>query len=144
MDGSDAFVLCLAPQWQAELALESVLNRARMSFERISQEVRNVVIKKGSPEDGTTTPMRPLPGGARMYPETDIPPLEITTQYWHKVLDNLPMTQIERLERLRDFEISEDQVKQLCSRELDDYFVAHNKGYRLKHGRTCGYKMLAK
>mgnify|MGYP001565022120 FL=1 len=74
LNGVDAFVLCLAPRWQAELALESVLNRARMAFERISQEVRNVVIKKGSPEDGTTTPMRPLPGGARMYPETDIPP----------------------------------------------------------------------
>ena len=127
LGGVDAFVLCLAPQWQAELALESVLNRARMAFERISQEVRNVAIKKGSPEDGTTTPMRPLPGGARMYPETDIPPLAISSQHWQKILENLPMTQAERLERLRDFKISEDQVKQLCSRELDDHFVAHNK-----------------
>ena len=66
LDGVDAFVLCLAPKWQVELALESVLNRARLAFERIPQEVRNVVIKKGSPDDGTTTPMRPLPGGARM------------------------------------------------------------------------------
>jgi glutamyl-tRNA(Gln) amidotransferase subunit E len=136
LDGADAFVLCLAPQWQAELALESVLNRAKMAFERIAQEVRNVAIKKGSPEDGTTTPMRPLPGGARMYPETDIPPLTISNQHWQKVLENLPMTQTERLERLRDFDISEDQVKQLCSRELDDHFVAHNKGLPSKAWAT--------
>jgi len=136
LNGADAFVLCLAPKWQAELALESVLNRARMAFERIAQEVRNVVIKKGSPEDGTTTPMRPLPGGARMYPETDIPPYSITSKQWEKVIDNLPMTQTERLERLGTFEISEDQMKQLLSRELDDHFVAHSIGLPAKAWAT--------
>ena len=136
LDGVDAFVLCLAPQWQAELALESVLNRARLAFERIPQEVRNVVIRKGSPEDGTTTPMRPLPGGARMYPETDIPPLAISTDHWNNVLNNLPMTQAERLERLSNFEISDDQVKQLLSRELDDDFVSHSDGLPQKAWAT--------
>ena len=136
LNGVDAFVLCLAPQWQAELALESVLNRARMAFERIPQEVRNVVIRKGSPEDGTTTPMRPLPGGARMYPETDIPPLTISADIWSNVMDNLPMTQTERLERLNNFEISDDQIKQLLSRELDDDFVSHSEGLPQKAWAT--------
>ena len=134
--GTDAFVLCLAPKWQAELALESVLNRARLAFERIPQEVRNVVIRKGSPEDGTTTPMRPLPGGARMYPETDIPPLSITQGMWQQVMDNLPMTQDERRTRLQKYEISEDQLKQLLSRELDDYFVSHSEGLPSKAWAT--------
>ena len=136
LGGTDAFVLCLAPKWQAELALESVLNRARLAFERIPQEVRNVVIRKGSPEDGTTTPMRPLPGGARMYPETDIPPLAISADHWNNVLNNLPMTQAERLERLNRFEISDDQVKQLLSRELDDDFVSHSDGLPQKAWAT--------
>ena len=136
LDGCDAFVLCLAPKWQAELALESVLNRARMSFERIPQEVRNVVIRKGSPEDGTTTPMRPLPGGARMYPETDIPPLSISQDMWNQVIENLPMTQDERRSRLEKFDISEDQLKQLLSRELDDYFVSHSQGLPQKAWAT--------
>ena len=57
---NDAFVLCVAPEWQADLALESVIKRARQSSSN-SQEVRNVVIRKGAPEDGTTTAMRPLP-----------------------------------------------------------------------------------
>ena len=136
LDGSDAFVLCLAPRWQAELALESVLSRAKLAFERIPQEVRNVVIRKGSPEDGTTTPMRPLPGGARMYPETDIPPLEITSQRWDVVMDNLPMTQEERSQRLSGYEISKDQLNQLLSRELDDDFVAHSQGLPQKAWAT--------
>ncbi len=136
LDGCDAFVLCLAPKWQAELALESVLNRARMAFERIPQEVRNVVIRKGSPEDGTTTPMRPLPGGARMYPETDIPPLFISQDTWKQVMENLPMTQDERRSRLEKFDISEDQLKQLLSRELDDHFVSHSQGLPQKAWAT--------
>ena len=136
LDGGDAFVLCLAPKWQAELALESVLNRARLAFERIPQEVRNVVIRKGSPEDGTTTPMRPLPGGARMYPETDIPPLSISQDTWQKVIENLPMTQDERRSRLNNYDISGDQLKQLLSRELDDHFVSHSQGLPQKAWAT--------
>ena len=118
----DGFVLCLAPEWQAELALESVVQRARLSYHRIAQEVRNVVVKKGSPEDGTTSPMRPLPGGARMYPETDVPPVIIHNEHWAAILGNLPMSQGERMIRLKDTELSEDQCKQLLSRELDDVF----------------------
>ena len=62
------------------LALESVGRRARLAFHRIPKEVRNVVVKKGAPDDGTTTPMRPLPGGARMYPETDVPTIPHSRQ----------------------------------------------------------------
>jgi glutamyl-tRNA(Gln) amidotransferase subunit E len=130
LNGVDAFVLCLAAPWQAELALESVLNRARLAFDRIAQEVRNVVVKKGAPEDGTTSPMRPLPGGARMYPETDIPPFIISSDRWNQI--QLPMTVQERAERMANFAISQDQAKQLVARELDDHFVNHHLGLPLK------------
>ena len=52
-----------------------------MAWHRIPQEVRNVVISKGAPEDGTTSAMRPLPTGARMYPETDASTFELTESY---------------------------------------------------------------
>lgn len=122
LNKQDAFLLCCAPKWQAELALESSLNRARMAWHRSPKEVRNVVIKKGAPEDGTTSPMRPLPGGARMYPETDIPNFELTESKWKEVLDNLPMSQAERKSRLESEEISADQAKQLLSKQLDDLY----------------------
>lgn len=123
LSDGDGFVLCLAPLWQAELALESVLLRARNAWHRIPQEVRNVVIKKGSPEDGTTAPMRPLPGGARMYPETDIPSQIIEQKKWQSIIDNLPMTDIERKARMDQFNMSADQKEQILARELDDFFV---------------------
>lgn len=123
LDDSDAFILCLAPKWQAQLALESVLLRARLAWHRIPQEVRNVVVKKGAPEDGTTSPMRPLPGGARMYPETDIPSFSITADEWATIVENLPMSDDERKSRMQQFEISQDQAGQILARQLDDVFV---------------------
>ena len=126
LTSNDAFVLCLAPDWQAQLALESVGQRARLAFHRIPQEVRNVVVKKGAPDDGTTTPMRPLPGGARMYPETDIPAILIKSEHWQRIIENLPMRQDERMKRLEQTELSEDQSKQLLSRELDDAFFDYH------------------
>ena len=121
---SDAFVLCVAPKWQAELALESVLLRARKAFHRIPGEVRNVVIRKGSPEDGTTSAMRPLPGGARMYPETDIQVLNLDSKRWDKIQSNLPMNKQQRLLRLQKYDISSNQVEAILGNELDDIFIS--------------------
>ena len=122
---NDAFVLCCAPSWQARLALEAVLGRARLAWHRIPQEVRNVVVKKGAPEDGTTSPMRPLPGRSRMYPETDVPPLVVKAEEWANVMETLPMSDEDRASRLAAHEMSTDQAEQLLARELDDVFCEH-------------------
>ena len=125
---SDAFAICVGPQWQVELALESVVGRARMAYHRIPQEVRNVVIRKGQPEDGTTTAMRPLPGGARMYPETDIPVLDITPQKWDDILGSLPLTSAQRAERIGSYDISSNQSESILNNELDDLLVEGVEG----------------
>ena len=119
----DCFVLCVAPKWQAELALEGVHSRACRAYHRIPQEVRNVVIRKGAPEDGTTTAMRPLPGGARMYPETDIPTTPIASEFWTSIKANLPPTREERFARLSSSGLSDNQIAALVTGELDDYFM---------------------
>ena len=116
----DAFVLCMAPKWQAELALEAVIDRARLAFHRIPREVRNVVVRKGKPEDGTTTALRPLPGGARMYPETDIPVLEISSERWESICLNLPLSAQERQDRLSGLGLSKNQEEALLNGEIDD------------------------
>ena len=122
---NDAFVLCCAPEWQARLALEAVLDRARLAWHRIPQEVRNVVVKKGAPEDCTTSPMRPLPGRSRMYPETDVPPRVLDATDWSAVMTSLPMSDEVRANRLATYEMSTDQAEQLLARELDDLFCEH-------------------
>jgi glutamyl-tRNA(Gln) amidotransferase subunit E len=125
MSEEDAFVLCLAPTWQARLALEAVRGRTLAAFHRLPREVRNVVVAKGAPVDGTTTPMRPLPGVARMYPETDVPARLLSNEEWAAVVAHLPPTQEERKHRLEQHELSEDQIDQVVARELDDVLLAH-------------------
>ena len=125
LEDSDGFVLCCAPEWQAQLALEAVLTRARKAWHRTPQEVRNVVVRKGAPEDGTTSPMRPLPGRSRMYPETDVPPQVLSAERWTSISEDLPMSDEQRSARLGDHDISKDQSEQLRARELDDVFCEH-------------------
>jgi glutamyl-tRNA(Gln) amidotransferase subunit E len=116
----DAFAFCVAPYWQAKLALESVVDRSRKAYHRIPQEVRNVVIKKGQPDDGTTTALRPLPGGARMYPETDIPLQDISIERWKLICSSLPLSTEERSQRLSTLDISSNQAESILNGELDD------------------------
>ena len=116
----DAFAFCVAPNWQAKLAMESVIHRSRIAYHRIPKEVRNVVIRKGQPEDGTTSALRPLPGGARMYPETDIPLQEISIERWEDLRSKLPPTSEERMERLKALDISSNQAEAILNAEIDD------------------------
>ena len=66
----DAVVLVADATETAHLAIEAVTERARAALDGVPEETRD------ANEDGTTRYLRPLPGAARMYPETDVPPVE--------------------------------------------------------------------
>ncbi|PSP27106.1 Glu-tRNA(Gln) amidotransferase GatDE subunit E [Halobacteriales archaeon QH_2_65_14] len=65
----DAVALVADDPETADIAIEAVAERARTALSRVPEETR------GANEDGTTRYLRPLPGAARMYPETDVPPV---------------------------------------------------------------------
>ncbi|MGM0371186.1 MAG: Glu-tRNA(Gln) amidotransferase subunit GatE [Halobacteriota archaeon] len=67
----DAVAIVAADTETAELAIEAAADRAAVAIEGVPEETRD------ANEDGTTSYLRPLPGAARMYPETDVPPVEI-------------------------------------------------------------------
>ena len=67
--------------------------------------------------------MRPLPSGARMYPETDIQVLHLDSKRWEGICSNLPMNREERIARLGEYEISSNQLEALLGGELDDLFI---------------------
>ncbi|MFB6139618.1 MAG: Glu-tRNA(Gln) amidotransferase subunit GatE [Halosimplex sp.] len=69
-DPGDAVALVADDPETAERAIEAVGRRAEDALDRVPEETR------GANEDGTTRYLRPLPGAARMYPETDVPPVE--------------------------------------------------------------------
>jgi len=66
----DAVALVADDPETADLAIEAVVERAEEALAGVPEETR------GANEDGTTEYLRPLPGAARMYPETDVPPVE--------------------------------------------------------------------
>ncbi|HDP74228.1 MAG TPA: Glu-tRNA(Gln) amidotransferase subunit GatE, partial [Candidatus Woesearchaeota archaeon] len=63
----DSFVIIADDEIRAAKALEVGFCRALMLFESVPEEVRQ------ARPDGSSSFMRPMPGSARMYPETDVP-----------------------------------------------------------------------
>jgi len=70
--GRDAFVIVADERERAFKAVKAVVERIQLAFEGVPEETRVAL------DDGTTRYMRPRPGAARMYPETDIPPVKIS------------------------------------------------------------------
>jgi glutamyl-tRNA(Gln) amidotransferase subunit E len=65
----DAVAIVADDPETAELAIEAVAARAKTAIEGVPEETRDAT------DDGTSRYLRPLPGAARMYPETDVPPV---------------------------------------------------------------------
>jgi len=104
----DAIVIVADEEDKAKKALEAVIERAVYALKGIPAETR------AAQEDGTTRFMRPQPGSARMYPETDIPPLEVTTELVTEAEKLKPPTPQEKLRELKErYGLSDDLAKQL-------------------------------
>lgn len=80
----DAFALVSEGKDVAERALVGVIDRCKTALEGVPKETRKA--KNG----GATEFMRPLPGSARMYPETDEPLLVITEEGINAAKRKLP------------------------------------------------------
>ena len=66
----DAVAMVAADPESAASAIEAVAERAHAAIAGIPEETRGV-------QETTSEYLRPLPGAARMYPETDVPPVEL-------------------------------------------------------------------
>ncbi len=82
--GNDAFAIIADKRQNALDGLNAVTERAREGIEKIPEETR-----VANP-DGTTQYLRPRPGAARMYPETDVPPVQIPAERIQRIESSLP------------------------------------------------------
>jgi glutamyl-tRNA(Gln) amidotransferase subunit E len=98
MGEEDAFVLVVAPKAQAEQAMHFVIGRADMDY--VPKETR-----RANP-DGTSSFMRPLPGRARLYPETDVPPIPLTRDL------------LESIEKTESLEHKKEKLEKMLNREM--------------------------
>ncbi|AKB48134.1 Glutamyl-tRNA(Gln) amidotransferase transferase subunit [Methanosarcina sp. Kolksee] len=87
----DAVIMVADEPEKARLAIEAVIQRAKEAIEGIPEETRKAL------PDGNTAYMRPLPGAARMYPETDVPQIEISQEYFDSI--EVPELLTERAKR---------------------------------------------
>jgi glutamyl-tRNA(Gln) amidotransferase subunit E len=116
-EAEDAVVLVVDAKENAVDALRAVVERAREALKGVPEETR------AANADGTSRYMRPRPGAARMYPETDVPAIEITAEYVEQMrscLPELPERQTERL--IEAYGINEKLAKQLLDSEYGDLF----------------------
>lgn len=93
--------------------------------ERINSEVRNAL------PDGSTEFLRPMPGAARMYPETDLPLLKISRDLINEVKKNLPKLREDVEKDLEKIGLNQEMIKILFKQnkleEFKDLLEIYNE-----------------
>ncbi|MEI7718709.1 MAG: Glu-tRNA(Gln) amidotransferase subunit GatE [archaeon] len=113
----DAFIIIVDEETKAREAIKSAIRRANLQIEKTSvKEVRK------SNEDGSTTFLRPMPGEARMYPETDLKLLKISKELQENAKATLPKLISENKSYLEEFGLNDELVKNIMKQDrLEDF-----------------------
>lgn len=123
---NDLFVLVADDEEKARNALIEVQRRAKTALIGVPEETRK------SLEDGNSEYLRPLPTASRMYVETDIPAISISTTTLNEINSNLPELPEEKRKRLMaDYKLSEDLALQLVRNDKAGDFVKLNDKYKV-------------
>ncbi len=121
-ESRDAVVFVGDDPENARDALKAVVERAREALKGVPEETR------AANPDGTTRFMRPRPGAARMYPETDIPPMQITEETLKKAKTSLPEMPERKLERFtKECKLNQKVAKQILDSEYGELFETITK-----------------
>ncbi len=113
----DAFVIAIGKENVVDAAITAVIDRAGKTIDGVPEEVRRAL------PDNTTEYMRPLPGAARMYPETDVPPTRITKEHLERIKKNLPEMPEEKHKRfIKEYGLNAEQTKQLLASGYENDF----------------------
>jgi glutamyl-tRNA(Gln) amidotransferase subunit E len=118
-DPQDALVFVADTAENATDALKAVVERARVALVCVPEETR------AANPDGTTKYMRPRPGAARMYPETDVPPIQLAKNYVDELRGRLPELPEQLMKRLMmEYKLNRKLAKQILESEYLELFEA--------------------
>lgn len=107
LGAEDAFGVVLEKQERAEAAIEVIIERCKLALEGVLEETRNAL------GDGNTEYSRPLPGAARMYPETDLAPVRISSEKINGLKKRLPKDANARKEQYMKFGLGEKLAEKM-------------------------------
>ncbi|MEM4264961.1 MAG: Glu-tRNA(Gln) amidotransferase subunit GatE [Thermoplasmata archaeon] len=116
-DKQDGIALIVANEEIANNAMDRVIMRARQALKGVPEETRDPL------PDGTSEYSRPLPGRARMYPETDVPPIRVDRKLLDLIeaeIPELPEQIAHRLQKL--YSLNEEQASALVRNGCDEDF----------------------
>lgn len=105
----DAFALVFERRERAMRAIEAAVERAREALQGVPPETR------AANPDGTTRFLRPMPGAARMYPETDIRPMTVDLERLRPLVPEPPEVKYEKLVKVYGLSL------ELAGRVLNSY-----------------------
>ncbi len=109
---------------EGEKAINVIIERVKSLKLGVLPETRRAL------ESGETEYMRPLPGSARMYPETDIPVFILNKKYLEKI--EMPETFDKKIERYKSLGLNNEISNQLIFKDLWMVFDRLCNRYNLK------------
>ncbi|MHA1616045.1 MAG: Glu-tRNA(Gln) amidotransferase subunit GatE [Candidatus Njordarchaeales archaeon] len=113
----DCIVIVVGPEKKAIEALEEVRERAKEALDGVPTETR-----KANP-DGTTSFERPLGGAARLYPDTDSPPIVLNRSIIERIMKSLPEYPWKRVERyMKEYGLSKEYAERIVLSERSEVF----------------------
>jgi len=105
----DALILVWGSHEDVKNGVEEIITRAREATEGIPSETRQALA------DGTNGFERILPGPNRMYPDTDLPPLEISKKRIDQLVKNIPEPLWEREKKYRKMGVPDHLIIPIAS-----------------------------
>ena len=121
-DSMDAVVFVADTLENGTDALKAVVERAKVALKGVPEETRS------ANPDGSTKYMRPRPGAARMYPETDVPPIQVTKDYIAELGNRLPELPEQLMKRLMaEYKLNQKLAKQILDSEYLELFESLSK-----------------
>ncbi len=104
---SDAFIIVSGQEKECVKALNVIIERCNTALKGVPEETRNAL------PDGNSTYSRPLPGAARMYPETDLQSIKISEKMLTDLKQKLPLTLEQRLKLYKSKGLGEKLAQEM-------------------------------
>jgi len=118
----DCYIVLAGKMPQVQKAADAIIERAKLCLRGVPEETRIA--------DGTGSKYsRPLPGRARMYPETDIPPLILSEETINAL--EIPKSLTEKEKELEKI-LPKDLARQMTSSRYLEWFDELRKKYDAK------------
>ncbi|MFB5630962.1 MAG: Glu-tRNA(Gln) amidotransferase subunit GatE [Nitrosopumilaceae archaeon] len=120
----DGFLIIAGKETMIDYAIDSIINRIYDAIEGVPSETRMAT------QTGETVFLRPRPGASRMYPETDIPPIIVTSDEIKFAEKNIPKSWDESLSELqKEYNLNPQLAEQIFDSQYLELFekICKNK-----------------